>query len=135
MDNILTKKIQTKLSVYFSSIKGLTRPEARSLRDMVVGILKSRTVFVNRIADSLREPLKMKDVCKRLSSQYLKEDYAGKVLDAHLVTVCSGVGRDSFIVMNGTDISKKYAKFMEGLEFVRNGDTGETGLGYSVLNI
>jgi hypothetical protein len=37
--------------------------------------------------------------------------------------------------MDGTDISKKHAKYMEGLEFVRNGDTGEIGLGYNVLNI
>ena len=37
--------------------------------------------------------------------------------------------------MDGTDISKKYAKYMEGLEFVRNGDTGTIGLGYNVLNI
>jgi hypothetical protein len=37
--------------------------------------------------------------------------------------------------MDGTDISKKHAKYMEGLEFVKNGDTGEIGLGYNVLNI
>src|SRR5665811_13932 len=102
---------------------------------MAVGILKSKTVFVNRIAASLRETLKMKDVCKRLSSQYLKRDYAGKVLGAHLDRVCPTVGNDGFIVMDGTDISKKYSKFMEGLEFVRNGDTGGIGLGYNVLNI
>src|SRR5665811_2377738 len=83
---------------------------------MAVGILKSKTVFVNRIAASLRETLKMKDVCKRLSSQYLKRDYAGKVLGAHLDRVCPTVGKDGFIVMDGTDISKKYSKFMEGLE-------------------
>jgi hypothetical protein len=37
--------------------------------------------------------------------------------------------------MDGTGISKKYAKYMEGLEFVKNGDTGGIGLGYNVLNI
>ena len=37
--------------------------------------------------------------------------------------------------MDGTDISKKYAKYMEGLEFVKNGDSGGIGLGYNVLNI
>ena len=131
----MTKRIQTKLGDYFSSVGGMTRPEVRCLRDMAVGILKSKTVFVNRIAASLREPLKMKDVCKRLSSQYLKRDYAGKVLGAHLDRVCPTVGKDGFIVMDGTDISKKYSKFMEGLEFVRNGDTGGIGLGYNVLNI
>src|SRR5680860_736067 len=88
MDKIMTKRIQTKPGDYFSSIGGMTRPEVRCLRDMAVGILKSKTVFVNRIAASLREPLKMKDVCKRLSSQYLKRDYAGKVLGAHLDRVC-----------------------------------------------
>ena len=45
------------------------------------------------------------------------------------------VSKDTFIVMDGTDISKKHAKYMEGLEFVKNGDTGEIGLGYNVLNI
>ena len=37
--------------------------------------------------------------------------------------------------MDGTDISKRHAKHMEGLELVRNGDTCEIGLGYNVLNI
>ena len=60
MDNILTKKIQTQFSDYFSSVTEMTKPETRCLKDMVLGILKSKTVFVNQIAASLREPLKLK---------------------------------------------------------------------------
>ena len=135
MDKILTKRIQTQLSSYFSTVTAMTKPETRCLKEMVLGILKSRSVFVNQIAASLREPLKLKDVCKRLSSQYLKEDYAAKVTAAHLENVKQGISKDDFILMDGTDISKKHAKYMEGLEFVRNGDTGEIGLGYNVLNI
>ena len=135
MDNILTKKIQTQLSAYFSTDMAMTKPERRCLRDMVLGVLKSKTVFVNQIAASLRESLKLKDVCKRLSAQYLKDGYAKKVRDSHLNFASSSVLKDDFILMDGTDISKKYAKYMEGLEFVKNGDTGEIGLGYNVLNI
>ena len=135
MDNILTKKVQIQLSDYFSNATSVGKPESRAMKDMVTGILKSQSVFVNQIAASLRESLKLKDVAKRLSAQYLKEDYAEKVLGHHLSTASKSVGRDSFIIMDGTDISKKYAKFMEGLEFVKNGDTGEIGLGYNVLNI
>lgn len=135
MDKVLTKQIQTQLSNYFLSTTLFTKPELRCLKDMVIGILKSRSVFVNQIAASLREPLKLKDVCKRLASQYLKEDYAVKVLDSHLNSVSSGISKDDFILMDGTDISKKYAKHMEGLELVKNGDTGKIGLGYNVLNI
>lgn len=135
MTNILTKRIQTQLSSYFSTVTDMTKPEVRCLKDMVLGILKSKTVFVNQIAASLRESLKLKDVCKRLSSQYLKEDYAAKVITAHLENVKGSISKNDFILMDGTDISKKHAKYMEGLEFVKNGDTGEVGLGYNVLNI
>ncbi len=135
MSNIPTKKIQTRLSDYFSSNTEMTKPETRCLKEMVLGVLKSKSVFVNQIAASLRESLKLKDVCKRLSSQYLKEDYAEKVIDTHLKTANGSISKDNFILMDGTDISKKHAKYMEGLEFVKNGDTGEIGLGYNVLNI
>ena len=135
MSKILTKKIQSQLSDYFSSDTKMTKPETRCLKEMVLGILKSKTVFVNQIAASLRESLKLKDVCKRLSSQYLKEDYANTVLTHHLNAVAPSVSNNNFIVMDGTDISKKHANYMEGLEFVKNGDTGEIGLGYNVLNI
>lgn len=135
MSKILTKKIQTQLSDYFSSDSEMTKPETRCLKDMVLGVLKSKSVFVNQIAASLREPLKLKDVAKRLSAQYLKGDYAENVLQQHLKTVAGSISKDNFILMDGTDISKKHAKFMEGLEFVKNGDTSEIGLGYNVLNI
>ena len=135
MSKILTKKIQTQLSSYFSSINLMTKPELRCLKDMTLGILKSKSVFVNQIASSLRESIKLKDVCKRLSAQYLKEDFATKVLTNHLNAVQSGISQGDFIIMDGTDISKKHAKYMEGLEFVKDGDTGSIGLGYNVLNI
>lgn len=135
MTKVLTKRIQTQLSSYFSTAERLTKPETRCLKDMVIGILKSKTVLVNQIAASLREPLKLKDVAKRLSSQYLKDDYADKVRESHLQSTCLGISKDNFILMDGTDISKKNAKYMEGLEFVKNGDTGEIGLGYNILNI
>lgn len=135
MCNILTKRIQTKLSDYFSMDTQMSKSETRCFKEMVLGLLKSKSVFVNQIAASLREPLKLKDVCKRLSSQYLKEDYAQKVINTHLKNISGSISKDDFILMDGTDISKKHAKYMEGLDFVKNGDTGGIGLGYNVLNI
>ncbi len=135
MSNILTKKLQIQFSSYFSSTISLTKPELRCLRDMTVGILKSKSVFVNQIAASLRDSLKLKYVTKRLSAQYLKDDYADNVLDNHIETVASGICKDDFLLLDGTDISKKYARYMEGLELIKDGDTGSIGLGYNVINI
>jgi hypothetical protein len=54
MSKILTKKSQTQMSHYFLSGTTLTKPETRCLKDMVFGVLKSKSVFVNQIAASLR---------------------------------------------------------------------------------
>ena len=69
MGNIPTKKVQIQLSDYFSNATSVGKPESRAMKDMVTGILKSQSVFVNQIAASLRESLKLKDVAKRLSAQ------------------------------------------------------------------
>lgn len=135
MSKVITKRLQTQINSYVNSLNGLSKPETRCVKDMAMGILKSKSVFVNRIAASLREPLKLKDVAKRLSAQYLKEDFWESLSQSHLVEAGRGIGKEEFLVLDGTDISKKHAKFMEGLEFVRNGDTGKNGLGYNVVNI
>lgn len=135
MSKVLTKKLQSQINGYINSTTGMSKPGTRCLKDMIVGTLKSKSVFVNRIAASLREPLKLKDVAKRLSAQYLKEGFWGDVTDSHLSAAAPGIKKDTFLLMDGTDISKKHAKFMEGLEFVKNGDTGKIGLGYNIINV
>ncbi len=135
MDNILRKKIQSRLSNYILSTNNLTKPQTRCLKEMIVGILKSKSVLVNQIASSLLESLKLKDVCKRLSAQYLKPHFSDEIIMSHLKTVSCEITEDTFLVANGTDIAKKYSKFMEGLEFVRDGDKSKTALGFNVLNV
>ncbi len=135
MSKIPTKKLQIQLSDYFSSTISLTKPEVRCLRDMAVGILKSKSVFVNQIAASLMECLKLKFVTKRLSAQYLKDGYADRVLDNPLETVAPSICKDGFLLVDGSDISKEHAQDMEGLELVKDGDTGSIGLGHNIINI
>jgi hypothetical protein len=45
------------------------------------------------------------------------------------------VAKDDIIVMDGTDIGKKHAKYLERSEFVKNGDTWGIASGYKVLKI
>src|SRR5699024_3378116 len=130
---IQTKKILSQVSSYFSNTNILTKPETNCVKDMSVGILKSKSVHVNKIAASLREPIVLKKTAKRMSEQYLKDDFARKVRINHLES--SSVNQKDFIVIDGSDIIKKYAKCMEGLEVVRDGDTGAFGLGYNFINV
>lgn len=112
MSKIITKKLQTQINSYVKSLNELSKPETRCVKEMVMGILKSKSVFVNRIAASLREPLKLKDVAKRLSVQYLKEDFWESLSESHLDIAGRGIGKEEFLALDGTDISKKYARFM-----------------------
>jgi len=130
---IQTKKILSQVSGYFSNTNILTKPETRCVKDMSVGILKSKSVHVNKIAASLREPIVLKKTAKRMSEQYLKEDFAQKVRINHLEN--ASMNQNDFITIDGSDIMKKYAKCMEGLEVVRDGDTGDFGLGYNFINV
>ncbi len=122
------------MSHYFSWTPQMGKAELRCLGDMTLGILKSKSVFVNQIVASLREPLRLKDVARRLSAQYPKEGIGEKVLEGHLGKDGTEISKNGFILMDETDIGKKHAKYMEGLEFVGNGDTGEIGLDYNYLN-
>ena len=100
---------------------------------MSFGILKSK--HIHKIVAYLQESIKLKDGAKRLSKQYLKKDFWEKLTKSHIQAVAPSVNLDDFIIWDGTDISKKYAKYMEGLEFVRDGDKKTIGLGYNVLNV
>lgn len=130
---IQTKRILSEVSRNFLHTHILTLPETRCLKEMTVGILKSKTVFVNQIAASLRESIPLRKTAKGLSAQYLKDDYAERIRANHLEQVT--INQEDFIAIDGSDIIKKYAKCMEGLEYVRDGDTGEIGLGYNFINL
>lgn len=62
----------------------------------------------------LRGFWKLKDVAKRLSAQYLKEDYPENILESHLGQVSPDIPKASFLPMDVTDIIIKYAKYMKG---------------------
>jgi len=132
---VLTKRIQINFNQYFSKIISLSKAEHKALREMSLGILKSKHIHINKIVSSLQEEIKLKDRAKRLSKQYLKDDYWEKVTSSHIQTLSPSIKVDDYFIWDGTDISKKHAKFMEGLEFVRDGDKKTIGLGYNILNI
>jgi len=134
--NILTAQIQSKFSYYFNFLDGgLTTPEVKCVKDMVWGLLKSQTVFINKIAGFLSENISLKKTCKRLAYHYNKEGFWKKVTDAHLHRVSAKVYHGDYLLFDLSDIQKKHAKMMEGLAFVKDGDGNNNGLGYWLANV
>lgn len=134
--NVLTAQIQSKLSYYFNSLGDqLSLPEVKSLKQMVLGLLKSRSVFVNQIAGRLCENIPLKKTCKRLAYHYNKKGFWKKVTSDHLQRVSGKIHHGDYLLFDLSDIQKKYARMMEGLAFVKDGDGEGTGPGYWLANI
>ena len=136
MTKILTKQVQNKMSCYFSKLSNfLYKPESRCIREMATGIIKNGTVLINQIASGIGDSVSLSKTTKRFRNHYNKEGFAQKLTKGHLQSVKGKIFHGDYILVDGSDIQKKYAKMMEGLDYVKDGDKGTTGLGYWLMDI
>lgn len=135
MSNVLTKLVSNKISRYFSKLSlYLTKPELRCVREIVVGILKSQETHINKIASAIRDEVSLHQTSKRFRNHYNKPGFFLKLFRGHIESVKGRINNGDYIFFDGSDIQKRYARFMEGLDFVKDGDKGTIGLGYWLMN-
>lgn len=136
MSKVLTKQVQNKISRYFSKLSNhLSKPEARCVREMTTGILKNGSVLVNQIASGINDSIALSQTTKRFRTHYNKEGFFAKLFKGHLKSVKGKINHGDYILVDGSDIQKKYAKMMDGPDWVKDGDKGGLGLGYWLMNI
>lgn len=136
MSKVLTKQVQNKISRYFLKLENhLTKPESRCVREMTTGILKSGTVLVNKIATGICDTISLSQTTKRFRNHYNKKGFFKKLFRGHMNSVKGRVQHGDYILFDGSDIQKRYAKMMEGLDYVKDGDKASLGLGYWLMDV
>jgi hypothetical protein len=136
MSKVLTKQGQNKISEYFLKFSEyMTNPESRCIREMTTGILKTGTVLVNKIASGINDDISLSQTTKRFRNHYYKLGFFRKLFIGHMESVKGKIHHGDYILFDGSDIQKKYAKFMEGLAYVKDGDKGSIGLGYWLMDV
>jgi hypothetical protein len=136
MSKVLTKQVQNKISEYFLKFSAyMTKPESRCIREMTTGILKTGTVLVNKIASGINDDISLSQTTKRFRNHYNKLDFFRKLFIGHMASVKGKIHHGDYILFDGSDIQKKYAKFMEGLAYVKDGDKDSIGLGYWLMDV
>jgi hypothetical protein len=136
MSNVLTKQVQNKISRYFLKLSNhLSKPESRCVREMTTGILKSGTVLVNKIATGICDTISLSQTTKRFRNHYNKKGFFMRLFRGHMNSVKGRVHQGDYIFFDGSDIQKEYAKMMEGLDYVKDGDKSSIGLGYWLMNV
>lgn len=115
--------------------KGLNRPEMKFVCDMTYGMLASESSMLSEIARNLNENIPLIKTVNRLSRnlQDLSDDERKVVMDNYLKAIKPRYNDQSVIVIDGSDIAKPASTKLEALCQVRDGSTGEIGIGYHTI--
>ena len=102
---------------------------------MIYGIQASQSVVLTKIARTLEEQISIKKLEERLSRQLLRKGLGHKIQRNLLAMGSALVGKDTLLILDPSDIRKKYAKKMQYLATVHDGSEHELGNGYWTCNV
>jgi hypothetical protein len=114
---------------------GLPKVGRRFVAEMVFGIQARGSVRLTEVGRALGERISLKKTEERLSRQLGRRGLE-RTLRRRLIEQASGrIEDDTLLVLDLSDVTKKYAEKMECLGRVRDGSTKDLGWGYWTLNV
>lgn len=114
---------------------GLPKVTRRFVAEMVFGIQARGSVRLTEVGRALGERISLKKTEERLSRQLGRRGLE-RQLQRRLIEQASGrIEDDTLLVLDLSDVTKKYAEKMENLGRVRDGSEKELAWGYWTLNI
>jgi hypothetical protein len=109
---------------------GLGKVASRFVEEMIYGIQARGSVRLSETARALDEETSVKKVVDRLSRNLGRQGLARKIGDSVLREGSFQVRKNTLLIVDPSDITKKYARRMEGLAKVRDGSEKKIGRGY-----
>jgi hypothetical protein len=132
----IARNLREKVAGFSGELsRGLPKVAERFIREMVYGIQASQSVVLTKIGRTLEEPITIKKVEERLSRQLLRRGLGQKLQENLLCMGSRLVGKDTLLILDPSDIRKKYAKKMQYLATVHDGSENELGNGYWTCNV
>lgn len=115
--------------------EGLCVAAGRFVSQMVYGIQAAESVLLTEIGRTLEEDIPLAKTEWRLSRNLQRPELEAKIQQNLLRMAAGHVGEDTLLIIDPSDLSKKYAKKMEYLATVRDGSAHDLAQGYWTLNI
>jgi hypothetical protein len=118
--------------VKFSGVlsSGLPKTARRFVTEMIFGIQARQSVRLTEIGRALEEKIALRKTEYRLCRQLEREELWDYLTDAVCRLAAPQIKETTLLVLDISDISKKYAKKMEYLGMVRDGSEKELASGY-----
>ncbi len=114
---------------------GLPKVVRRFITEVVYGIQARQSVRLTEIARSLEEEIPLKKTVYRLSRQLGRGGLWRGLVDSLCRMGSWRIKEDTLLVMDISDIAKKYAQKMEYMARVWDGSEGEVANGYWICNV
>lgn len=131
----ITGKAQAKFHHFIGKFNdGFTVPEYKAIRDISYGILASGSTIVYQSARELKEKTRPKKTAERFYRNLKRPDFDARIRERLMELQCRKFHRDTLIIVDDSDIVKRYATKMAGIKPVRDGSSGETAPGYDLVN-
>lgn len=128
----LANKLRNKIT-RFSGIlsQDLDKTARRFVREAIYGIIASQSVMLTEIGRQLESRVSLKKIEERFSRQLIKPRIWGSIHRRILTQASSRVNERTLLILDLSDIKKKYAKKMEHMARVHDGsEQGELVNGY-----
>ena len=113
--------------------KKFSRPVMKFICNMIYGILASKSCLLSEIGRNLNEKIPLKKTVTRLSRNLNDFDGGEELFEAYMKTIKKRYNDKSVLIIDGSDITKPASTKLEGLCEVRDGSTGEIGIGYHTI--
>lgn len=132
----IAQKLRAQILQFSGELScGLPKVISRLVREMLYGIQARQSVRLTEVSRALAEPIPIKKTVSRLSRQ-LGHPRLGTWLAGRLLTLAAERIRETtLLILDLSDVQKKYAKKMEHLAPVWDGSEKEKSRGYWTLNI
>ena len=114
---------------------GLPKVARRFVAEMVFGIQARGSVRLTEVGRALGERISLKKTEERLSRQLGRKRLDREIQRRLIEHAAPCIEDDTLLVLDLSDVTKKYAEKMEHLARVRDGSEKELGWGYWTLNI
>ena len=132
----MARKLRGRIAAFSGELsRGLPKVAERFVREMVYGIQASQSVVLTKIGRTLEETVSIKKVEERLSRQLLRPGLGQRIQGNLLSMAAACVGEETLLILDPSDIRKKYAKKMQYVGTVHDGSENELGTGYWTCNV
>jgi len=130
-DNILSTSGRVFKKFISNLTEKLSKPKAKFITEFLCGIIFSDDLILTHIASKVPHPARLTAIAKRFRRQLTDSRvFLKRILFNYLRIVRKRLDVDSLFIVDLSDIAKPYAKKMENLSLVRDGDKGGLVTGY-----